>query len=207
MLILYESGVPGELRGLEYLHKNYGKLPWKDLVLPAVKVARYGFRVTEDLIKYMNSATNGQDDFLVNDPSWAIDFAPHGYRVKLNETITRKRYADTLEVIANEGPDAFYTGAIANATIATLQKANGTMTLDDLKNYTARIQDTVSVKYRGYKLTSGGAPSGGIVALSALKIVDGYKDFGNPANINLTTHRLDEAIRFAYGEVSRNYPG
>ncbi|EKG14697.1 Gamma-glutamyltranspeptidase [Macrophomina phaseolina MS6] len=194
------SGVPGELRGLEYLHKHYGKLPWKDLVMPAVKVARYGFRVTEDLVKYMDSATAGQDNFLVNDPTWAIDFAPHGYRVKLNETITRKRYADTLEVIANEGPDAFYTGAIANATIAALQKANGTMTLEDLKNYTARIQDTISINYRGYKLTSGGAPSGGVVALSALKIVEGYEDFGDPANINLTTHRLDEAIRFAYGE-------
>ncbi|KAH7062418.1 gamma-glutamyltransferase 1 [Macrophomina phaseolina] len=194
------SGVPGELRGLEYLHKHYGKLPWKDLVMPAVKVARYGFRVTEDLVKYMDSATAGQDNFLVNDPTWAIDFAPHGYRVKLNETITRKRYADTLEVIANEGPDAFYTGAIANVTIAALQKANGTMTLEDLKNYTARIQDTISINYRGYKLTSGGAPSGGVVALSALKIVEGYEDFGNPANINLTTHRLDEAIRFAYGE-------
>ncbi|KAK7734429.1 hypothetical protein SLS57_000123 [Botryosphaeria dothidea] len=194
------SGVPGELRGLEYLHNNYGKLPWKDLVMPAVKVARYGFRVTEDLIKYMDSATAGQDNFLVNNPTWAIDFAPHGYRVKLNETITRKRYADTLEVIANEGPDAFYTGAIANATIAALQKANGTMTLEDLKNYTARIQEPVSINYRGYKLTSGGAPSGGVVALSALKIVEGYEDFGDPASINLTTHRLDEAIRFAYGE-------
>lgn len=170
--------------------------------MPAVKVARHGFRVTEDLVKYMDSATAGQDNFLVNDPTWAIDFAPHGYRVKLNETITRKRYADTLEVIANEGPDAFYTGAIANATIAALQAANGTMTLDDLRNYTARIRDPVSINYRGYKLTTGGAPSGGIVALSALKIVEGYKDFGNPANINLTTHRLDEAIRFAYGEVS-----
>ncbi|KAL1616325.1 hypothetical protein SLS54_008421 [Diplodia seriata] len=194
------SGVPGELRGLEYLHKHYGKLPWKNLVMPAVKVARNGFRVTEDLIKYMDSATAGQDDFLVNNPTWAVDFAPHGYRVKLNETITRKRYADTLEVIANEGAEAFYTGPIADATIAALQAANGTMTLDDLKNYTARIRKPVSVDYRGYKLTTGGAPSGGIVALSALKIVEGYKDFGNPANINLTTHRLDEAIRFAYGE-------
>ncbi|KAL1640316.1 hypothetical protein SLS58_006989 [Diplodia intermedia] len=194
------SGVPGELRGLEYLHKHYGKLPWKNVVMPAVKVARNGFRVTEDLIKYMDSATAGQDDFLVNNPTWAVDFAPHGYRVRLNETITRKRYADTLEVIANEGAEAFYTGPIADATIAALQAANGTMTLDDLKNYTARIREPVSVDYRGYKLTTGGAPSGGIVALSALKIVEGYKDFGNPANINLTTHRLDEAIRFAYGE-------
>ncbi|KAI1361832.1 gamma-glutamyltransferase 1 [Xylaria arbuscula] len=195
------SGVPGELRGLEHLHKNYGSLPWKQLVLPAVKVARYGFRVTEDLVRYMDTVTpNG--DFLTDDPTWAIDFAPHGYRVKLNETITRKRYADTLEIIANEGPDAFYTGAIAKATIAALTKANGTMTLEDLKNYTVAIRNPSVINYRGYKLTGTSAPSGGIVALSTLNIVNGYEDFGDPAAINLTTHRLDEAMRFAYGQRS-----
>ena len=195
------SGVPGELRGLEHLHKKYGSLPWKQLVLPAVKVARYGFRVTEDLVRYMNSVTpNG--DFLTDDPTWAIDFAPNGYRVKLNETITRKRYADTLEIIENKGPDAFYTGAIAKATIATLTKANGTMTLEDLKNYTVAIRKPSEINYRGYKLTGTSAPSGGIVALSTLNIVNGYEDFGDPAAINLTTHRLDEAMRFAYGQRS-----
>ncbi|KAI1077704.1 gamma-glutamyltranspeptidase [Whalleya microplaca] len=192
------SGVPGEIRGLEYLHKNYGKLPWAAVVTPAVKVARYGFRVTEDLVKYMDSVS--PNNFLTDDPTWAIDFAPKGYRVKLNETITRKRYADTLEVIAKEGPDAFYTGAIANATIAALTAKNGTMNLDDLKNYTVAIRKPSEIKYRDYKLTSCSAPSGGVVALSTLKIVDGYDGFGDPAAINLTTHRLDEAIRFAYGQ-------
>ncbi|KAI1423203.1 gamma-glutamyltransferase 1 [Xylaria sp. FL1777] len=195
------SGVPGELRGLEHLHKNYGSLPWKQLVLPAVNVARYGFKVTEDLVRYMDTTTPNSN-FLTDDPTWAIDFAPNGYRVKLGETITRKRYADTLEVIANEGADAFYTGAIAKATIAALTKANGTMTLEDLKNYTVAIRKPSEITYRGYKLTGTSAPSGGIVTLSALNIVNGYEDFGDPAGVNLTTHRLDEAIRFAYGQRS-----
>ncbi|KAB5582886.1 gamma-glutamyltransferase 1 [Coniochaeta sp. 2T2.1] len=193
------SGVPGELRGMEYVHKHYGALPWKQVMQPAIKVARYGFEVTADLVKYMDQVTpNGK--FLTDDPTWAIDFAPHGYRVKLGETMTRKRYADTLEVIAEEGADAFYSGAIANAIIATLRKANGTMTLEDLRNYTVAIRQPAQITYRGYKLHSCSAPAGGIVALSALKIVDGYSGFGDPASINLTTHRLDEAIRFAYGE-------
>ncbi|KPM45209.1 Gamma-glutamyltranspeptidase 1 [Neonectria ditissima] len=192
------SGVPGELRGLEYLHKNYGVLPWADVVAPAIRVARRGFTVNEDLVRYMNSISGGE--FLTDDPTWALDFAPKGHRVKLGETMTRKRYADTLETIANEGVDAFYTGAIANATIAALRKSNGTMTLKDLKNYTVAIREPAQIKYRGYKLTACNAPSGGIVALSALNTVNGYKDFGNPRLRNLTTHRLDEAIRFAYGQ-------
>ncbi|KAI0976921.1 gamma-glutamyltransferase 1 [Xylaria arbuscula] len=195
------SGVPGELRGLEYLHKNYGSKPWKELVLPAVKVARYGFKVTQDLIHYINTTTPS-NTFLSQDPAWAIDFAPHGHIVQFGDTITRKRYADTLETIANDGPDAFYTGPIAEATIAALTKANGTMTLEDLKNYTVAIRKPSVITYRGYKLTGTSAPSGGIVTLSALNIVNGYEDFGEPSAINLTTHRLDEAIRFAYGQRS-----
>ncbi|KAK7421996.1 hypothetical protein QQZ08_009717 [Neonectria magnoliae] len=191
------SGVPGELRGLEYLHRNYGVLPWADVVAPAIRVARYGFTVNEDLIRYMNSIGGGE--FLTDDPTWAFDFAPKGHRVKLGETMKRKRYADTLETIAQDGVDAFYTGAIANATIAALQKANGTMTLEDLKNYTIAIREPAQINYRGYKLTACNAPSGGIVALSALNVVSNYPDFGDPGLRNLTTHRLDEAIRFAYG--------
>lgn len=97
------SGVPGELRGLERLHQGYASRSWESLVMPAVKVARHGFRVTEDLVRYMASATAGIDNFLVNDPTWAIDFAPNGTLLKLNDTITRRRYADTLETIAKRG--------------------------------------------------------------------------------------------------------
>jgi gamma-glutamyltranspeptidase/glutathione hydrolase len=146
----------------------------------------------------MNSVSNG--NFFTDDPSWAIDFAPHGRRVQLNDTMTRKRYADTLEVISKEGADAFYTGAIANATISALRSANGTMTLGDLANYTVALRSPSVIEYRGYKLTSCGAPAGGSVALSALNIVSGYTGFGDPAQINLTAHRLDEAMRFAYGQ-------
>ena len=114
--------------------------------------------------------------------------------------MTRRRYAHTLETIAKRGADAFYTGPIANATIQALHAANGTMTLDDLKNYTVAIRDPASITYRDYKLTSCSAPSSGVVALSALKKVEGYSDLGDPQSLNLSTHRLDEAIRFAYGE-------
>ena len=97
------SGVPGELRGLEHLHKGYASKSWKSLVWPAVKVARDGFPVTEDLVRYMKSATAGIENFLVKDPTWAIDFAPNGTLLGLGDTITRRRYADTLEAIAKRG--------------------------------------------------------------------------------------------------------
>jgi len=186
---------------LEHLHKGYGKLPWAQVMRPAIDVARYGFKVTQDLVNQEKSAVGKGPNFLIEDPSFAIDFAPNGTLLGLNETITRKRYADTLETIAEHGPDSFYNGPIANATIKALKAANGTMTLDDLKNYTVAIRKPAQITYRDYKVTSCSAPSSGTVALSVLKTVEGYSDFGQPSAINLTTQRLDEAIRFAYGEV------
>ncbi len=153
----------------------------------------------------MDAAVKGLPNFLVEDPTWALDFAPNGTRVGLGDKITRKRYADTLEEIGHRGPDSFYTGALASATISALEKANGKMTLDDLKGYQVAIRKPAQITYRDYKLTSCSAPSSGIVALSALKIVEGYHGFGEAVNLNLSTHRLDEATRFAYGQVS--FPG
>ncbi|KAF2645684.1 gamma-glutamyltranspeptidase 1 precursor [Massarina eburnea CBS 473.64] len=192
------SGVPGELRGLQHLHDNYGLLPWHTVLTPAVKVAREGWTVNQDLVNYMASATSSSN-FLVDDAEFALDFAPKGSLLTLNETITRKRYADTLETIANDGPDAFYEGPIAEATIRALQASNGTMTLEDLKNYTVAIRQPSTINYRDYKLTACSAPSGGEVALTVLNIMQGYAQVGDPENINLTTHRLDEAMKFAYG--------
>ncbi|KAI4199875.1 MAG: hypothetical protein LQ350_004323 [Teloschistes chrysophthalmus] len=194
------SGVPGELRGLEYLHTHFGKLSWSHVLQPAINVARNGFIVTQDTVNYMNAGSTGQENFLVNEPSWAIDFAPNGTRLGLGDTLTRRRYADTLETIAKRGANAFYTGPIANATIQALRRANGTMTLNDLKNYTVAIRKPASITYRDYKLTACSAPSSGEVALSVMKTIEGYPDIGSPATVNLSTHRLDEAIRFAYGE-------
>ncbi|KKY26441.1 putative glutamyl-trna amidotransferase subunit [Phaeomoniella chlamydospora] len=197
------SGVPGEIRGLQYLHEKYGSLPWRTLVEPAVKVARYGFPVTKDLVRYMNeaiSSTPGNYDFLTHEPTWAIDFAPNGTRLGLGDTIYRKRYADTLEAIALNGPEAFYHGAIAETMVQAVQASGGTLTLEDLENYEVAIRPVAEIEYRGYRLFSTSAPSSGGVALSVLKVLEGYEDFFAPDTVNISTHRLDEAIRFGYGQ-------
>jgi len=194
------SGIPGELRGLELLHSQYGSLPWRKLVEPSILLARHGFTITQEFVSYMNSTTPSFA-FLYEDPAWAIDFAPNGTLVGVGDLMTRQRYADTLETIAMVGPSAFYTGPIANATIAAVQSAGGILTLADLRNYTAIKRVPVSINYRSFKLHSTSAPSSGAVVLGALKTVEGYV-MGNPSALNLSTHLLDEALRFGYGEVS-----
>jgi len=199
-LLTNHSGVPGEVKGLQHLHEKYGSMPWKDVMQGAIQFARYGWNVTEDLVRYMKSATASAQvgNFLCDEPSWALDFCPNGTLVGLGDVITRKRYANTLEIIANEGPDAFYNGAIAETTIAALQAANGTMTLEDLANYTVAIREVNNITYGDYVVHSTSAPSSGGIVLATLNTVSGYDDFFNAGTVNLSTHRLDEAMRFAY---------
>jgi len=133
--------------------------------MPAVRVAREGWLVNDDLVRYMNAAIGEGRNFLVEDPAWAVDFAPNGELLTINETITRRRFADTLEIIAQRGPSAFYEGPIAESMIRAIRAANGTMTLEDLRNYTVAIREPVSMRYGDFDLHSNSLPSSGPVAM------------------------------------------
>lgn len=176
-------------------------MPWAEVMQGAIDTAYNGWNVTHDLVRYMASANASAQtpNFLCVEPAWAIDFCPNGTLVGLGDVITRKRYAATLQKIAEEGADAFYSGAIADATIATLQAANGTMTLEDLANYTIASRYVNNITYGDYVIHSTSAPSSGGIVLSALNILSGYPDLFYPDNIDLSTHLMDESMRFSYG--------
>jgi gamma-glutamyltranspeptidase / glutathione hydrolase len=195
-------GVPGELRGLQWLHNHFGKLSWKDVVMPSVRVARQGWTVGEDLVRYMAYSTLFGGDFLAKDPNWALDFAPTGKLVELGDRITRRRYADALQMIAEQGVEVFYSGPMAKAMVKAVADTDGIMTLEDLADYKIVIRKPLSVTYRNFRLTSCGAPASGAVALGVMKILEGYEDFGSSEMTDLNTHRLNEAFRFGYGMVS-----
>ena len=195
------SAVPGEIKGLHYIHKRYGFLPWSTLLQPAIILARDGFVVGSDFAKAMALTTEFSGyDFLSRDPAWAEDFAPNGTRVGTGDVMTRKRYAHTLEAIAVGGPEAFYEGQLAKATIQALHEKNGSMTMEDLAKYDIISKTPVKIDYKNFRLHGCGAPASGAVALSVLKVLEGYEDFGQAHTMNLSTHRLDEAIRFGYGK-------
>ena len=76
------------------------------------------------------------------------------------------------------------------------------MTMEDLREYTVTFREPLTIAYRDYKITSCGAPSSGAVVLSVLKTIEGYDGIGETELKNISTHRLDEAIRFGFGAVS-----
>lgn len=181
------------------MHTHYGILPFPFVCQPAIKLAREGFIVTSDFDKAMKLSTIFyQSKFLTNDPAWAEDFAPNGTRLGVGDLMTRKRYAHTLEAFAAHGPDVLYTGSLANATVQALRKSNGSITMEDLADYEVVSRTPVEIDYNRFKLHGCGAPASGAVVLSILKVLEGYEDFGEDKQ--LSTHRMDEAIRFGYGK-------
>jgi gamma-glutamyltranspeptidase/glutathione hydrolase len=196
--------VPGELRGLEWIHSNFGKLSWKEVFMPAVQLARGGWEIGRDLHDAITQQGKGLEverKFL-HEKEWAEDFAPNGTTLGLGDWITRKRYANTLERIANEGAAVFYNGDMAENLVKAVNRAKGNMTLEDLRDYKIKLRKPATINYKGYKLTSNSAPASGVVSLAVMNIVSGYEDFGWDERVNLSTHRLDEAMRWAYGMVS-----
>jgi gamma-glutamyltranspeptidase/glutathione hydrolase len=188
--------VPGELRGLQHISDTYGRLPWRHLLRPAITLAKRGFPVGHDLVRYMDF---GNTSFLVNDLAWSQDFAPNGTRVGIGDYMTRRRYAHVLEKIAKHGAETFYTGDIAETTTAAIKQAGGIITKDDLASYTVKIRTPLSISYRDFRIIGCEAPSSGAVTLSAMKVIEGYNDIGNPELVNLNTHRIIEAAKFGYG--------
>lgn len=209
------SGVPGQLRGLEYIHAQYGALPWPDVLRPSIDLARHGFVVSEDLFRAMGvPATHDRrrapegylrdNRFLTEVPAWALDFAPNGTRLGLGDVMTRKRYADTLEDIAHTGAQSFYTGKLASQMAKAVQEADGIMTVADIARYSLISRTPVEIDFHGHRVLACGEPASGAVVLSILKTIEGYENFMSPGHVNLSTHRLIEAMRFGYAEVSRH---
>lgn len=110
----------------------------------------------------------------------------------------RRRYADTLEAVAERGVEAFYRGPIAEAMVQALSAAGGGMTVRDLEGYRVVHRETVGVRYRGGWVRGCSAPGGGAVVGSVLNVYGGFKG----GDTGVRAQRLVESMKFAYGQVS-----
>lgn len=112
-----------------------------------------------------------------------------------------------MEEIAVHGPDVFYTGEMAQSMIDLIQADNGTMTMEDLRDYKVVVRRPLNIDYRGCKVFATDAPSSGAITLSLLKTMEQYP-LSDRSDTNLTVHRFNEAMRFAYGaRVELGDPG
>ncbi|MED6288266.1 hypothetical protein CHARACLAT_024909 [Characodon lateralis] len=190
-------GVPGEIRGYEKAHKLYGKLPWAALFEPTIKLAREGFPIPRVQGLFIPYIDKNQTRSL-----WEVYSDKNGNLLKTGDIIKFEKLADTLELIANNGADAFYTGKIAEDLVRDVQEAGGDVTLQDLASYNVTVTDPWVVPMGEYQMYIPPPPSGGALLTLVLNIMKGYQMNSAPQSVEQKTqfyHRYVEAFKFANG--------
>jgi gamma-glutamyltranspeptidase/glutathione hydrolase len=161
-------GVPGSVAGMVTAEKKFGKLTLKQVMAPAIKLARDGFALTWD------EAHDLHDSYLAKFPESRRVFQRNGDYYKSGEIFRQPDLARTLERIS-ENPDDFYHGALARELAAAVQKGGGLITVEDLAHYEVKEREPVHGSYRGYDVISAPPPSsGGTVLIESLNILEGY---------------------------------
>ncbi|HEX6802568.1 MAG TPA: gamma-glutamyltransferase [Terriglobales bacterium] len=180
----YKSiGVPGSVAGMAYAEQKYGKLTLKQVMAPAIKLARDGFPLTWEEADWMH------DQYLARFPESHRVFQRNGDYYKPGEIFQQPDLARTLERIATT-PDDFYHGSLAREIAAAMRKGGGLITADDLAHYEVKEREPVRGTYRGYEVISAPPPSsGGTVLIESLNILEGY-------NLARMQNRSAESIHF-----------
>lgn len=191
-------GVPGTVAGLALAHERLGSMPWKDLVEPAVRLARDGFPSTWVMQNFLEFISERVDEY----PSTARAFLKDG-RVPYEpgEIWKQPDLARTLQRIQKDGRDGFYAGRTAELVEAYMEANGGLITREDLAAYEAVEQPVIHGTYRGYDIYSMAPPSsGGVVLVEMLNILEGFNLAAFGHNSALYLHVLTEAMRRAYAD-------
>ena len=191
-------GVPGNVRLLAQAHKRWGKLPWKALFQPAIRLAEQGYAATPPLVRAVGIVS----------PIWAetnFDDARALYGdAKVGETIKNPRLAALLRTLSEQGPEAFYTGnnAAELLRVATQSRvAPSAMTAADLAGYRAIERAPVCGTYRRYRICSMAPPSsGGVTVLQILGMLERFDLRKLGKNSPVAWHLIAEAMQLAYAD-------
>ncbi|KQU62582.1 gamma-glutamyltranspeptidase [Sphingomonas sp. Leaf339] len=189
-------GVPGNIRLMALAEKKWGKLPWAALFQPAIRLAEQGYAATAPMDRAVKTVA----------PLWKqFDDTRMLYGdVQIGETVKNPRLAATLRMLADKGPDAFYTGDNAKELlrVATESRvAPSDMTAADLLAYKAKERPAVCGAYRGYRVCGMGPPSsGGITVLQVLGMLERFdlKKLGKDSPV--AWHLIGEAMQLAYAD-------
>ncbi|NWW10271.1 GGT5 hydrolase, partial [Oreocharis arfaki] len=189
-------GVPGELRGYEEAHKRHGRLPWKALFEPTIKLLSEPLVISPVLNKILHHpAFSGPGKSL-------CPLLCDGQRfLKLGETFRWPALQQTLRAVAEHGATAFYEGQIGEALVEDVRKAGSSLSLEDLRAYRAEVSSALNITLNNHTTVfAPGPPMGGAVLMFILKVLEVYKF--HKASLETseekveTYHRIAEALKF-----------
>lgn len=189
------SGIPGTVAGL-FATLPYAKLSFKELVQPAIDLAEKGFAITEREA----SSLNGTRESFLKNSTRPTALVKEG-KWKAGDTLIQKELAATLKRMQKEGARGFYEGETARLVVEEMQRGNGIISLDDLKNYTAKLRNPLEFDYRGYQVISFAPPSsGGILIAQMLKMIEKYPVGSYGFQTARSVQLMIEAERRAYAD-------
>lgn len=200
-------GAPGVLKMLSQVHEKHGKLPWKALFQPAIRLAQKGFIVSPRLAKLVQGKFNPGIAQLSQAKAY---FYPKGQALQAGDRLVNKAFAKTLQDVADNGVSAFYQGEIAKNIVKAVQNAEvapGVLSLEDLKQYQAKERPAVCTDYQArtgdYKICSMGPPSsGGLTVLQILELLEPY-ELGDAIDSVETIHLYTQAAKLAFADRNR----
>jgi gamma-glutamyltranspeptidase/glutathione hydrolase len=197
------SAVPGTVAGLELAHRRYGKLPWKDVVTPARRLAAEGIVLTPDEAFVFSWARERMAESVAGQRTF---YKPGGELYRAGEVLKQPDLAWSLGQIADHGADAFYKGEIARRFAADMKAHKGLITLEDLAAYKPVVREPLMGTYRGYTVaTTPPASSGGATLLQMLNILESFdlKALGGSGSSG-ALHVMAEAMKLAYADRYRH---
>lgn len=190
------SGVPGTVKGLNSALEKYGTLSRQDVMAPAIKLAREGYILTRADTDVLETTT---ERFKQDPESAKIFLKPDGTPWQPGDRLIQTDLANTLELIASQGSDAFYQGEIPKKVEEASKQHNGLLTQEDFANFTITETKPITCTYRGYEFISAPPPSsGGVTICQTLNILEGYDLKSMGFNSAEYVHTLTEAMRHAY---------
>jgi gamma-glutamyltranspeptidase/glutathione hydrolase len=195
-------GTPGVLRALELAHAQHGKLPWPELFQPAIRLAAGGFPLSPRLHRLLEWVHPPGRDPAMQRMYYQDDGTPKPEGTQLRNPAL----ADTLRIVAAQGADAFYSGAIASDITARVKDAPnpGDLSMADLAHYRALRREPVCAPYRQWKICGMPPPSsGGVAVLQVLGMLQRLAPQGMPAEPIRAAHLVAEAERLAYADRER----
>ena len=187
--------VPSAVAGWAAMHKRFGKLPWKDLFQPAIYYAEHGYAVPEII-------HDAWENPRFTDEAKRV-FLPNGRRPELGELFRNPDYARALRLLADGGADAFYRGEIGRAIVETSKEEGGTITLDDLSQFSPEWVEPISTIYRGWTVYELPPNGQGMAALSMLNMMEQSTPSPDGPQGTVELHKKIEAMQLAYADLER----
>lgn len=195
------SGVPGEVAGLLYLLEHHGTMSREEVMEPAIRIANEGFTVSAYCANAISDAYEKTQKF----PEMSkVYLDENGLPWEEGSVITNPDLGKALQLIADQGADAFYKGEIGEAMVATLAKYDGVMTMDDLAGYEVHELEPVTGDYRGYTVISSPPPSsGGTHLIEILNILENFDMASMEVNSAEYVHLFAETFKLAFADRAK----